>query len=69
MVTKYAYKYAQAVNVSLVMIFFKTVFEKFPTLSFLQVLMKRKALILVQNRRVNTSTKRFIMPFEQHMRE
>ena len=27
MVTKYAYKYAQAVNVSLVMIFFKTVFE------------------------------------------
>ena len=27
MVTKYAYKYAQAVNVSHVMIFFKTVFE------------------------------------------
>ena len=27
-VTKYAYKYAHAVNVSLVMIFFKNVFEK-----------------------------------------
>ena len=27
MVTKYAYKFTQAVNVSLVMIFFKTVFE------------------------------------------